>query len=90
MPNFVARVQLPGKPSEETYQVVHDTLHTEGLLLQMRGFTPSEERMHGSMPHATYFGDLDSTAATLRDRIVAVLLQHGTSVNAVFVAEVAD
>ena len=78
---------MDGNPSEERYQALHHALFAMGLRLYALGANASAPA-HFTMPHGTYFGELEATVLQVRDLVTerAIKINKPRRV-VVFVAE---
>lgn len=67
MSDFTLRVELLGTPSQEIYANLHARMKAGGFLQTVSGTNNAGQSLTTDLPHATYYGTVNSTAAAVRD-----------------------
>ena len=67
MSYFTLRIELVGSPSQEVYKDLHARMQVGGFYQTVTGTNASGQSVTASMPHATYYGSVNATAAAVRD-----------------------
>lgn len=67
MDQFTLRVELLGALSEEAYKNLHARMQAGGFLQAVTGIDAAGQAASSSLPHATYYGSMEGTAAAVRD-----------------------
>ncbi len=86
MAYYTLRIELLGNPGSDVYENLHTRMTKGGFLQTIQGTNSQGQTVTCNLPHATYYGSSDATAAQVRDWAK----QHATEVwgrSIVFVAQ---
>jgi hypothetical protein len=67
MVEYTLRIELLGNPSQDVYKDLHARMQRGGFSQTITGTSSNGQSVTKPLPHATYYGSVEATAAGVRD-----------------------